>query len=100
MANLLEVSDLRKVYEGPDGGVEPLQGVTFSVSRGDFVAVRGPSGCGKSTLLHILGAMERPTGGSVRFDGQELRSLHSDGLGACGGGRSGLSSRSSTCFPR
>lgn len=80
MVNLLEVSDLRKVYEGPDGGVEALQGVTFSVSRGDFVAVRGPSGCGKSTLLHILGAMERPTGGSVRFDGQEIRSLHSDGL--------------------
>ncbi|MDI9445932.1 MAG: ABC transporter ATP-binding protein [Planctomycetota bacterium] len=80
MANLLEVRDLRKVYEGPDGGVEALRGVTFSVGRGDFVAVRGPSGCGKSTLLHILGAMECPTEGDVRFDGLELGSLHSDGL--------------------
>lgn len=78
--NLLEVCGLRKVYEGPDGGVEALRGVTFSISRGDFVAVRGPSGCGKSTLLHILGAMERPTQGSVRFDGQELRNLGLEGL--------------------
>lgn len=78
--NFLEVSGLRKVYEGPDGGVEALRAVTFSVSRGDFVAVRGPSGCGKSTLLHILGAMERPTEGSVCLDGQELRNLGLDAL--------------------
>jgi putative ABC transport system ATP-binding protein len=73
--SFLEVKSLRKVYEGPDGGVEALRAVTFSVSRGDFVAVRGPSGCGKSTLLHVLGAMERPTSGSVRLNGEELREL-------------------------
>ena len=73
--SFLEVKSLRKVYDGPDGGVEALRDVTFSVGRGDFVAVRGPSGCGKSTLLHVLGAMERPTSGSVRLNGQELREL-------------------------
>ena len=71
----VEVKSLCKVYEGPEGGVEALHDVTFSVPRGEFVAVRGPSGCGKSTLLHILGAMECPTSGSVRLSGQELHGL-------------------------
>jgi putative ABC transport system ATP-binding protein len=73
--SFLEVQSLGKVYDGPDGGVEALRGVTFSVCRGDFVAVRGPSGCGKSTLLHVLGAMERPTSGSVCLNGRELQEL-------------------------
>jgi len=73
--SFVEIKSLRKVYEGPEGGVEALHDVTFSVSRGEFVAVRGPSGCGKSTLLHILGAMELPSSGSVRLGDQELHGL-------------------------
>jgi putative ABC transport system ATP-binding protein len=78
--SFVEVKDLCKVYEGPEGGVEALRDLTFSVVLGDFVAVRGPSGCGKSTLLHILGAMERPTSGSVRLGSQELQELGLDDL--------------------
>ena len=73
--NLLAVDDLHKVYEGVRGGVAALRGVSFTVPAGDFVAVRGPSGCGKSTLLHIIGAMDRPTRGSVRLNDRELGSL-------------------------
>ncbi|NUQ61808.1 MAG: ABC transporter ATP-binding protein [Pirellulales bacterium] len=76
----LVVENLHKRYEGPQGGLEALKGVGFTVPAGDFVAVRGPSGCGKSTLLHILGAMDRPSEGSVRLRGQELSSLTPDEL--------------------
>jgi putative ABC transport system ATP-binding protein len=72
---LLEVENIHKIYEGAQGGVPALRGVTFSVSRGDFLAVRGPSGCGKSTLLHIVGAMDRPSRGTVRLGGLALDGL-------------------------
>jgi putative ABC transport system ATP-binding protein len=76
----LVVEDLHKVYAGADEGVAALRGVSFTVSRGDFVAIRGPSGCGKSTLLHIAGAMDRPTQGSVRLAGRPLDALSLDEL--------------------
>jgi putative ABC transport system ATP-binding protein len=69
---VLVVENLQKVYEGPLGGVAALNGLSFSASRGDFLAIRGPSGCGKSTLLHIVGGMDRPSQGSVWLDGQLL----------------------------
>ena len=78
--SFLVVENLRKVYEGPRGGHEALKDVSFSVSAGDFVAIRGPSGCGKSTLLHLVGAMDRPTRGSVRLRGRELSGLNLDEL--------------------
>jgi putative ABC transport system ATP-binding protein len=73
--SLLAVENLGKVYANSDGGVVALREVSFSVTPGEFVAVRGPSGCGKSTLLHILGAMDRPTSGSVRLERRELAAL-------------------------
>jgi ABC-type lipoprotein export system ATPase subunit len=63
--------DLVKVY-GDGAEVRALDGLTMTVERGEFVAVMGPSGSGKSTLLHILGALDRPTGGEVWVDGQNL----------------------------
>ena len=78
--SFLVVDNLRKVYEGPRGGLEALQGIDFAAPAGDFLAVRGPSGCGKSTLLHILGAMDRPTTGSVRLRGRELGGLKPEEL--------------------
>ncbi len=63
--------DLVKVY-GDGAEVRALDRLTMTVARGEFVAVMGPSGSGKSTLLHILGALDRPTGGEVWVDGQNL----------------------------
>ncbi len=63
--------DLVKVY-GDGAEVRALNGLTMTVGRGEFIAVMGPSGSGKSTLLHIIGALDRPTGGEVWVDGQNL----------------------------
>lgn len=78
--SLLVVEDVHKVYTAASGVVTALRGVSFSVARGDFLAVRGPSGCGKSTLLHLLGAMDRPTSGRVQFAGRDLGTLGLDEL--------------------
>jgi ABC-type lipoprotein export system ATPase subunit len=72
---LLEVRDLVKDY-GEKYAVRALDGVSFSVQRGELVAVMGPSGCGKTTLLNIIGALDRPTSGSVSVAGQDLVALH------------------------
>jgi len=71
----LVVEDLHKHYAGARGGVAALRGISFALGQGDFVAVRGPSGCGKSTLLHIVGAMDRPTSGTVTLKGRPLGGL-------------------------
>jgi lipoprotein-releasing system ATP-binding protein len=71
MSAILEASGLRKVYQGGDGStIDVLSGVDLGVSRGEFVAIVGASGSGKSTLLHLLGALDAPTGGTVRLDGR------------------------------
>jgi len=76
MSAILEAEGLRKVYRGGDGTpIEVLSGVDLAVSRGEFVAIIGASGSGKSTLLHLLGALDTPTGGSVRLAGQAFSDL-------------------------
>lgn len=72
---ILTVSDLEKIYDGAQGGVAALKGVSFAADAGDFIALMGPSGCGKSTLLHILGGVDRPTSGIVELDGVRLGAL-------------------------
>jgi putative ABC transport system ATP-binding protein len=71
------VESLVKVYNEarPDLSVRALDGVSFSVARGEACAIIGPSGCGKSTLLHILGCLDRPSDGSYRLDGKEVKAL-------------------------
>jgi len=70
---LIEARDIRKSYPTPENGeLAVLRGVSLGVRRGEFVAVVGESGAGKSTLLHILGALDRPTGGTVLFDGNDV----------------------------
>ena len=63
--SLLEVKNLTKVYGEKSTLVKALDDVSFNVNEGEFVAIVGSSGSGKSTLLHILGAVDRPTSGSV-----------------------------------
>ena len=69
---ILRVENLTKVYGKGENEVRALDGVSFSVEKGAFVAVIGPSGSGKSTLLHILGGIDRPTGGKVFMDGKDV----------------------------
>lgn len=66
---MLEVKRVSKDYPAPNGTLEILSDIAFSLSRGDAVSIVGPSGSGKSTLLYILGALEPPTGGTVTLDG-------------------------------
>ena len=77
---VLEAIDVYKSYRRGDHVVNALNGVTLTVSAGERVAVMGPSGCGKSTLLHLCGAMDRPSSGEVRLEGQPLCSLDDDQL--------------------
>ena len=69
---ILRVENLTKVYGKDEHEVRALDGVSFSVNKGEFVAIIGPSGSGKSTLLHILGGVDRPTSGKVFMDGKDV----------------------------
>ena len=77
---ILETHDLRKIYGSGDTEVRALDGVDLAVEKGEFAAIVGTSGSGKSTLLHMLGGLDRPTGGSVIVDGRELSSLKDEEL--------------------
>lgn len=82
-APLLEVTDLVKQYD--TGGDEPLtvlQDLDMTIQAGEIVAIVGESGTGKSTLLHLLGALDRPTSGTVRFNGEDLFAKSDDELAA------------------
>lgn len=78
--NILETKDLKKIYGVGETAVHALDGVDFSVPKGEFAAIVGMSGSGKSTLLHMLGGLDRPTSGSVRVDGKEIFSLKDEEL--------------------
>ena len=80
---VLEAVDLAKVYQGGDGcEITVLDGISLQVGRGDMTAIVGASGAGKSTLLHLLGALDRPTRGSVRIAGETTADRDDDELSA------------------
>jgi putative ABC transport system ATP-binding protein len=78
--DILKVENLTKVYGSKENEVHALDGVSFSVKKGEFVAIIGPSGSGKSTLLHILGGVDRPTSGHVYMDGQDVYAQNEEQL--------------------
>ena len=77
---ILKIENLTKVYGSGENEVRALDGVSFSVEKGEFLAIIGPSGSGKSTLLHILGGVDRPTSGKVWLDGQDVYAQNEEQL--------------------
>lgn len=77
---ILKTKNLKKYYGGGDTQVKALDGVNLSVEGGEFVAIVGTSGSGKSTLLHMLGGLDRPTGGTVTVAGKNIFSLKDEAL--------------------
>lgn len=77
---LIEARDLVKEYTTGKEVTRILKGVSFSIQRGEFVAIMGPSGSGKSTLMHIIGALDTPTSGTYLLDGVDVSSLPADEL--------------------
>jgi putative ABC transport system ATP-binding protein len=78
--NLLEVKSISKTYGSGEAAVHALKDVSFSVPKGEFVAVVGESGSGKSTLLNMVGALDKPTSGKVLIDGKDIFAMKDSNL--------------------
>ncbi len=77
---ILRIENLNKIYGKGDNQVKAVDNVSFSVEKGEFVAIIGASGSGKSTLLHLIGGVDRPTSGKVFIGGKDIYSLNDDNL--------------------
>jgi putative ABC transport system ATP-binding protein len=77
---IIEVRDLVKIYQSGDSELRALDGVSFSIGRGEFVAIMGPSGSGKSTAMNMIGCLDTPTGGTYLLDGRDVSRLSGDEL--------------------
>ena len=77
---ILKVKDLCKTYGKGENEIKAIDNVSFSVQKGEFVAIVGASGSGKSTLLHLIGGVDRPTSGKVFIDGADIYSMDNDKL--------------------
>jgi len=77
---IIQVSNLSKIYKTEAVETVALDSVSFTIKKGEFVAIMGPSGSGKSTLMHILGALDTPTSGTYMLDAENVESLSDDEL--------------------
>jgi putative ABC transport system ATP-binding protein len=77
---MITIGDMHKIYQMGDVTVNALQGVSFTIERGEFVAIMGPSGSGKSTLMNMIGCLDTPTSGRYQLDGVEVASLSGNQL--------------------
>jgi putative ABC transport system ATP-binding protein len=77
---MIVASDLQKTYQMGDVEVRALQGVSFTINKGEFVAIMGPSGSGKSTLMNVIGCLDTPSSGSYQLDGEEVGHLADEDL--------------------
>jgi putative ABC transport system ATP-binding protein len=78
----IDVRDVTKTYDLGEVKVRALRGVSFTIARGEYVAIMGPSGSGKSTLMNLLGCLDRPTSGRYELDGTDVSTLGDDELAA------------------
>ncbi len=88
--NLLEISDVWKIYKMGDVEVPALSGLNFSVKKGEFVAIMGPSGSGKSTAMNMIGCLDVPTKGQVYLDGKDISQLSESDLAQVRGKKIGF----------
>jgi len=77
---LIEMQDIEKTYTVGEEKVRALRGVTFSIDRGEYVAIMGPSGSGKSTLMNLIGCLDTPTAGKYRLNGAPVEEMNDDQL--------------------
>ena len=77
---ILKIENLTKIYGSGENEVRALDDVSFSVEKGEFLAIIGPSGSGKSTLLHMIGGVDRPTSGRILMNGQDVYAQNEDQL--------------------
>lgn len=96
--NLLEVNNICKTYGSGETAVKALKNVSFSVPKGEYVAIVGESGSGKSTLLNMIGALDTPTSGKVMIDGKDIFSMNDRNLLCSGAEILALSFRRSILF--
>ena len=100
MTPVVKVQDLVKVYQMADHAVRALDGVSVTIDPAEFVAVMGPSGSGKSTFMHIVGLLDRPTGGRYQFEGHDVAELSGDRLADLRSRRLGFVFQAYNLLPR
>lgn len=97
---IIEVENLKKEYRGDGVVTKALDGVSFTIDEGEFVAVMGPSGSGKSTLLHIIALMDKPTSGSYKFNGKLSSNLSDNEMARLRNKKMGFIFQSYNLLPR
>ena len=97
---MIEVQNITKTYGNGDTAFQALNGVSFTIKDGEFVAIMGPSGSGKSTMMHILGCLDTPTAGTYRLDNKDVSKMDDEELAEIRKDKIGFVFQSFNLLPR